>query len=283
MLKRLAAAALLAAGALAMEPADALAQATPTPGLSVNVTPYLWLPMIGGTLNYRLPGGTAGSTSVGLNPSDYLGGLNFASMGTAEVRYDRFSVLTDVMYVNLSSSSSHLKGGNLAALPSNPVTTSADLDVSTRVGTGIWTAGGGYTLLQGEWGHVDALAGFRLLFVDAKTNHNGSLTFTGPQGGSATVFGSSGSLSLSRDVWNGIAGLRGRIQIPQSRFFIPFYGDVGGGGSDLTYQVSGGIGYQAGWADLSLGWRYLAFNQSSANAVKSLSLNGPYLAATFKF
>jgi hypothetical protein len=283
MIKRLCAAAIFAGGALSVGSTGAMAQATPTPGWSFSLTPYLWLPMIGGTLNYHLPRGTGGSASVDLNPSDYLAGLNFAIALNGEIRYDRFSLLSDIMYVNLSSSSSHLKTGNLALLPSNPVTGNADLDVSTRVSTGIWTTSGGYTVLQGDWGHVDALAGFRLLFVDTKTNHAGSLTFTGPEGGTATVFDNSGSLSLSRDIWNGVAGLRGRINIPNSSFYVPFYGDVGGGDSDLTYQVSGGIGYQTGWADLSLGWRYLAFNQSSTSVVKSLSLNGPYLAATFKF
>lgn len=266
-----------------MGSADAMAQATPAPGWSVSITPYLWLPMIGGTLNYNLPRGAGTAATVDLNPSDYLVGLNFASMLNAEIRYDRFSVLTDIVYVNLSSSSSHLRTGNLAALPSNPVTAGGSLDVSTRVGTGIWGLSGGYTVLQGEWGHLDAVAGVRLLFVDTKTNHAGSLTFTGPAGGSASAFGPSGDLSLSRDIWNGIAGLRGRIQIPQSNFYIPFYGDVGAGGSDLTWQVAGGVGYKAGWADLTLAWRYLAFHQSTANAVKSLTLNGPYLAATFRF
>lgn len=283
MTKRICAAAILAAGALGAGSAPARAQAIAQQGLSFSVTPYLWLPMIGGSLNYHLPEGKAGSASIDLDPTDYLAGLNFAGMINAEARYNRFSVLTDLMYVNLSSSVSTLRTSNLAVLPGNPVTTTGKLDVSTRVGTGIWGLSGGYTVLEGAWGHLDAIAGFRLLFVDSTANHNGSLTFAGPRGETSTVFGPTGSLSLSRDLWNGIGGLRARIQIPHSNFYLPFYGDAGAGGSNLTWQVAGGVGYKAGWADLTLAWRYLAFNQSSNDVVKSLTLNGPYLAATFKF
>jgi hypothetical protein len=36
-------------------------------------------------------------------------------------------------------------------------------------------------------------------------------------------------------------------------------------------------------ADLSIGWRYLGFDQGSSGPVKTFSLNGPYFAAAFKF
>lgn len=99
MIKRLCADAMLAAGTLGLGAADALAHAIATPELSVTLTPYLWLPMIDGTVNDHLLRGIGGSAGVDLNPSNYLSGLNF----------DRPSVSTDIMDVSLSSSSGHLK------------------------------------------------------------------------------------------------------------------------------------------------------------------------------
>jgi hypothetical protein len=269
--------------AMAAGSTGALAQTTNPSGWSFNVEPYLWLPKVSGTFNYQLPGDVGGSATVDSNPSNYLSGLNFAGMLAGEARYQRFSVLADMMYINISNSSSHLHTGNFAAVPSNPITGTADLNTSTRVAAGIWSLAGGYTVLEGGWGNLDVLAGVRVVTISAKTNYYGSIVFTGPRGNTATVFGPGGGLSVSEDLWNGIAGLRGKIRIPNSAFFVPFYADVGGGASSPTWQVSTGLGYQTGLADLSIGWRYLGFDQGSSGPVKTFSLNGPYFAAAFKF
>ena len=286
MPKRRSAATAFAAAALAFGSGGAAAQvsqSSPAPGWSFNLTPYLWLPLITGTLNFYLPAGVSGAASTDLKPGTYLGGLNFAGMAMGEARYDRFSVLTDILYVNFSLSSSRLRSGDFAAIPRNPLGAATDINVSTRVGAGVWGLAGGYTVLNGEWGSLDLIGGFRLLFINSTLNHTSSITFDGPRGGTATVLGPSGSLSLTKNLWNGIGGVRGKINIPNSAFYIPFYGDVGAGASNVTWQVSSGVGYRTSWADLALGWRYLTFDQSNNRAVKTLSLNGPYLSASFKF
>src|ERR1700761_5090942 len=43
-----------------------------------------------------------------------------------------------------------------------------------------------------------------------------------------------------------------QINIPNSRFYVPFYFDAGGGDLKLTWQGYAGIGYQTSFADLSL-------------------------------
>jgi hypothetical protein len=80
---------------------------------------------------------------------------------------------------------------------------------------------GGYTLAQAAWGNVDAIGGFRLFTVTPKTDFNLAVQFFGPRGNAGPVFGGSGQLSVSQDIWNGIAGIRGRINLGQSRFFLP--------------------------------------------------------------
>ena len=44
------------------------------------VTPYLWLPTIDGTVNFELPPGGGGSPDVSIGPTDWLELLNFGAL-----------------------------------------------------------------------------------------------------------------------------------------------------------------------------------------------------------
>jgi len=35
----------------------------------------------------------------------------------------------------------------------------------------VWSLASGYTLLQGDWGNLDAVAGLRMLVIDSTTNY----------------------------------------------------------------------------------------------------------------
>ena len=69
----------------------------------------------------------------------------------------------------------------------------------------------------------------------------------------------------------------------ESGFFVPYYVDVGTGNSNFTWQAFGGVGYQAGWAGVQLGWRYMSFDQGGNSLVQDMSLSGAYLAVNFNF
>jgi hypothetical protein len=108
------------------------------------------------------------------------------------------------------------------------------------------------------------------------------VSITGPQGNGISL-GGIGYAGTIQNVWNGIAGIRARVKLGESGFYLPFYADVGGGGSVPTWQIAGGVGYQTGWAGVSLTYRYLSFNQQGDSALKHLSLGGPLLMANFSF
>jgi hypothetical protein len=57
----------------------------------------------------------------------------------------------------------------------------------------------------------------------------------------------------------------------------------GTGRSNLTWQISSGIGYQTPWSDVSLTYRYLSFEQGSSAAVQHLWVEGPMIMANLKF
>jgi hypothetical protein len=259
-------------------------QTTSNSGWTFTVAPYLWLPTVNTTLDYNLPGQLDGKapTDLSSGPGDYIPKLHFATAFGAEAHYDRFSIVTDFMYMSLGSSSSHIKQIDFFGLPSQPIARELELGTSTNLKSTLWTLAGGYTVLQGDWGNFDAIAGFRYLGVNSSTDFNLGLTLTGPRGASQ-AFGGIGNLSGSEGIWNGIGGVRGRIRLGDMGLFIPYYFDIGAGGSQLTWQVAGGLGYQAGRAGVSLTYRYLSFEQGRGSLVHHLSLGGPMVAVNFNF
>jgi len=203
-------------------------------------------------------------------------------MVAADAQYDRFSLLTDFMYLNVSGIAAHFKSIDFVGVPSQPISRSLQTSTGTRLDTTIWTLAGGYTLLQGDWGNFDVIAGFRYAGANDTTDYSLGLTVTGPRGNGAT-FGGIGGVSGSANIWNGIGGFRGRIRISNTGLFIPYYFDIGTGGSNLTWQIASGLGYQTGWAGVSLTYRYLSFEQSNSAFIQHLSMGGPMLMANFTF
>ena len=76
--------------------------------------------------------------------------------------------------------------------------------------------------------------------------------------------------------------MTGRINIPNSSFYLPFYLDAGGGAVPFTWQVYAGVAYKTvTWLDVSVGYRYLAFDGGSkTKGVEKLNLGGGILPAT---
>ncbi len=119
------------------------------------------------------------------------------------------------------------------------------------------------------------------------TNFALAAAVTRPDG--TVALGTSGSLPASRDNWNGIGGVRGRVYLADvdwfggGQIFVPFYLDVGSGSSKVTWQAFSGVGYQSGRFGVSIAYRHLAFDQRSSAKVQKLVLGGPILAANFSF
>jgi hypothetical protein len=252
-------------------------------GWSFDIAPYVWLAHINTTNEFNLPpalGGTL-STSSSLGFGDVLSHLNFALMVAADVRYDRFSVVNDFLYMNLGGAGANVRSVNFPSHPSIPISSSLQTHVGMNLNSKIDTLAGGYTVLQGGWGNLDVIVGVRYLGMPVDVNYDLALTLTGPRGNGAT-FGGIGSVSGSTTLWNGIGGFRGSIRIRDSAFFIPYYFDAGAGSSQLTWQIASGLGYHVGGADVSITYRYLSFEQNSG-ITRHMSVGGPMIMANFKF
>jgi len=245
------------------------------------VRPYLWAPGISGTLKYDIPPGGGGGATVDLS-SYILQNLNMALMLSAEARKGDWSVLTDVVYLDVESDDSNVKSVSFAG-PGGRIDVSAGADVGTKVKlTGFeWELAGAYTVARGGNSSLDVLAGVRYLGIEAKTDWQLSGSITGP--GPGQSFASSGSTSDRVDLWDGILGIRGFVGLGQSKWAIPYYLDVGTGTSTITSQAMAGIEYRYSWGDLQLLYRYLYYDLKGDKLLQNVSLNGPAIGVNFRF
>ena len=75
----------------------------------------------------------------------------------------------------------------------------------------------------------------------------------------------------------------GQFKCLGDRWFLPYYADVGGGGSDFTWQASAGIAFKAArWADIALVYRYLAWD-IGGDVIEDIDFSGPALGVVFRF
>ena len=245
------------------------------------ITPFFWVPRVDGTLKYGVPPGAGGSPDVAIDADDYLENLDFFFMINAEVRKARWSVFTDFIYLDFSDDDSKVK--SIDFIDGGPDLVNASLDAGTETSFKAlaWTLAGGYSMLQGDLGRLELLAGFRYFGVDASTDWRLTTTITGP--GGSHSFPRSGSASKREDLWDGIIGLRGRLNLGGSKFYIPYYIDVGTGSSELTWEGMAGLAYGFKWVDIIVAYRYLYYDMDDDGLVQDMSFGGPEIGLKIKF
>lgn len=246
-----------------------------------SIAPYFWAPNIDGTLKYDIPAGAGGSPEVETGPNDYLENLDMALMIAGEVRKGRWSVFSDLIYLDFSDEDSTVKSIDFVNAGSNPVSSSLDAGTESSLKGAAWTLAGSYGVLQGGLGRLELLAGFRYFGIEASTDWRLTTTITGP--GGDQVFERSGDVSRSEDLWDGIIGLRGRLNLGGSNFYVPYYIDVGTGSSEVTWEGMVGLGYGFSWIDIILGYRHLYYDMDSDDLIQDMRFSGPTFGLKFKF
>lgn len=256
-------------------------------GLKFEVTPYIWLPNIEGSLNFDTSSGGDNNLNIEVGPTDYLEALDFAIMLSAGVRKNRFSVFTDIIYLDFSSEKSSVRSIDfLAPNPVSPKLPPVEIGAGLDTGTvssldGIqWTLAGGYTMAQTEAVMLDLFGGFRYFSMNASVDWELTAEIIGP--GEGQVLPRSGRISQSTDLWDGIVGARGRINLGGSNWYLPYYLDIGTGSSDLTWQGVLGVAYVSKWGDIKLAYRHLYYD-TDGKLIDDMRLSGPAFGWTFKF
>ena len=249
-----------------------------------SLTPYLWLPTIDGALNFSLPPGGGGNPNVSVGPTDWLDLLNFGLLVSGTAQKGKYSILSDFVYLSMSSDDSRVVSVDDSIFPGVPVplpvSPSFNLNTKTDLDGLVWTLAAGYEIDATDTSSMDMFAGVRYLGVDVSTRWNLSTDITAPGGG--TVLPAQGSVGQDTDLWDAIVGVRGNYGLSQ-KWAVPFYIDVGMGSSDLTWQGMVGVTYAFGWGELVLVFRHLEYDEDSSGLMQNFSFSGPALGARFSF
>jgi opacity protein-like surface antigen len=213
--------------------------------------PYLWLAGIDGTVG-------VGDFTTEIDPgfSDILNSLNFGFMGVFEARKNKFSLITDVTYISLEERKD-TTGTLFSALQANEKTF-------------LLSPVAGYRLAGKEGASLDAIAGIRFWHTSTRLEAEPQLLHAR-------------TVESSKNWADVIGGLRGQAHVAR-RVSLIGRADVGGGGSDYTYQLFGGAGIDVSKnATLFAGYRYLFFKYTRDDFLFDGALNGAVLGARFRF
>lgn len=220
---------------------------------------YGWMPAIKGQ--------TTTGKDVDVSFSDIVNNLDFTFMGGLSARKDKLSLLIDVIYMNVEdTSNSTLFQDNLLKLSLTNV----------QLKSWIVTPMVAYNVLESDRLKLDLLAGARYLYLKVDSDFEGQL---GPL---TRDFSPSGST----DFWDGIVGLIGNVKLNE-KWYLPYHGDIGGGDTDLTWQVFGGVGYKFDNFDLVAGYRHLEWDFDSSDKggklLNDLYISGPMVGLRYSF
>jgi hypothetical protein len=207
-------------------------------------TPYVWMSGLEGTI-----GVGSNLSEVDVSFTDGAEDFEFGFAGLLEARRHPWVVRTDFFYVSLSDEEA-VSGGNTLTVGQD------ELMLHPEVG---------YTLLARSWGGVDGLLGARYL--------NLGVDLGGP----------SQEVSADRNWVDGTVGANLRYG-PGGKWRLVAKADVGAGGSDLTWQLYGGGGYDLGsCCALVAAWRYLDIDYDKDDLVYDVRLSGPTVGVTLRF
>ena len=235
------------------------------------VSPYIWMAGIKSSASFTPPAGTRTiNADIDASFSDIFDNLNFAGMVAAEARRGKFSVQTDLIYMNLSQKGDRVRDVTGPRGREVPVNLGGKMKMKSTV----WALTGGYDVFRNDRSFVQLFAGFRYLGVDSTLDWS----FTGPVGDLAR----SGRVEKDGDVWDAIAGVRGEYAFGDGPWKVIYYGDIGGGGSEFTWQASAELAYAWSWGDVGVGWRYLDYDMDG-DPLDSLTMSGPILGLRYRF
>ena len=214
---------------------------------------YLWASGIDGTTR------NGGDIDVGFD--DLLENLELALMGGVEASNGTWSVIGDVIYMDLA-------GEGTSSLPGP-----GPGQVSAKAGLEGWVVNalGGYRFGTSEAGVADLTFGLRYLDLDVKLDTTSNLPGPGQQ-----------SIRAGDSVVDAVVGIRGGVRLSES-FYVPYIFDVGAGESDLTWQAMAGIGWQPAWGEITLFYRFLEWEFDGSGGLNDIGFSGPGLLFKYHF
>jgi hypothetical protein len=226
------------------------------------ITPYLFAASMDGTASMR--GITA---DVDMSFNDIWERLDSAFMLYMTARKNEWIYSFDAVYFKLTDQGSRSWQGPLG----NTSTAQLNMDVTQE----IYSFSGGRRVLN-ERTKVDVLGVARYTGLDP----NLSLAVTT---GPALLPDGSRSVSRSESWWD--AAIAVSVSTPiSSKWDLTGYADIGGGGSDLTYQLLAGLNWQfSRVVSAKFGYRYFYQDYQKDDFKWDMTNSGAYLGVGFRF
>lgn len=255
-LKAIAAAALLTAALPTMGRAADIAPVPDTSDWSFTAAVYLWGAGLKGDVGvFGLP-----PQEVDLPFSDLIGSLDFAFMGLAEARNDRFMLGVDLTYTNVSAS--------VKTPPGVLVADKIDATNTSLMLTGL----AGYAIYNSDVARLDAVVGARLWSVNNEFDlKGGQMDGVSKDDGATWV--------------DPLVGAKLRVDVLPD-VYAAGWAMIGGFGvgSDLMWDLMGGAGYDfTDHVSAFAGYRAASVDYSDDGFVYDVVEQGPVVAAVFKF
>jgi len=228
------------------------------------ITPYVMTAGLEGTAGVR------GVTSdVDMSISDVLDDLEMGFMGVLAARKGPWMYSLEGVYFKLGS-----EGAKSVTGPFGHVKVNGALELTSKMY--IYQGSIGYRVLDGTTS-VDAIAGLRYTKLEADM----TVTITTTPG---IVFpGGARSASGSESWTDAVVGAIVHHPVSDNVSLLG-YADVGGGGSDLTYQVIAGADWEfnKGYTARA-GYRLLDWDYEEDGNVWDMTASGPYLGLGIRF
>jgi hypothetical protein len=226
-------------------------------GWQFEVAPYGWLSGINGkTAQFGLP-----EQDFDISIRQVIENLDIALMGLAQVRNERFSAFSDLVYANLSASIGTPKG-ILAE------------KIEASVETVMWTVGAAYSVYYDpEIANFDLVVGGRLWSLDTEAKIKGGF-FDGVD------------LDDGETWVDPLVGAKGRYSLTPDLFMTGWalFGGFGITDDKLMWDLFGGIGYDF-WPGTAIiaGYRAVSVDYKKGDFMYDAVQQGPLLGIDFRF
>lgn len=201
----------------------------------VSVSPYIWFAGLNGNVTMN-----AVNAPIRESFQDVADNLKLGVLGLVDLRKGKFGMVNDLMYIRVGEQTQVPLGQSL-------------LPLNVTVGTFTYSPAMTYEVISGQRFGADILGGLRYYHVGTHLSID--------QSGESTA-----DYSLRENWVDAIGGGRFRLQIaPRIDSFL--FGDGGGGGSNMTWQLGTGVGYR--WphtVSTQIGYRLLRFHREDVAA-----------------
>lgn len=220
------------------------------------ISPYLFAAGLDGTVGMR---GVEADVEMSFN--DIWEHLDKALFGYFSARTGNWVFSLDAIYFSIEDENSRFREGPMLI----PNTAELKADITQQV----YALSGGYRVLEGRT-ILDVLAVARYTSLDAGLKVDVAT-------GAELLPDGSRSVGSKEGWWDGAIALRVLAPFTERWAFMG-YGDIGGGGSDLTYQLLAGVNWQ--FTDMfsaKFGYRHIYQDYQKDDFKWDMATSGVYL------